>query len=122
TLTGAVPAREPDVDAPTLDTLIARQIGGATRFRSIEVSATGVPGHSYSRESTNSVNASAVSPLELYARVFGAEFADPNDSSFQPDPRILLRRSALSAILEDAARLERRLGSHDRQRLTSTSR
>lgn len=36
TLTGAVPARELDVDLPTLDILIARQIGSATRFRSIE--------------------------------------------------------------------------------------
>lgn len=117
TLTGTVPAREGDVDAPTLDTVVARQLGAATRFRSIEVSATGVPGQSYSRESTSVVNAAAVSPLELYTRIFGPGFADPNDASFEPDPRTLLRKSALSAVLEDTKRLESRLGSHDRQRL-----
>jgi hypothetical protein len=117
TLTGMVPAREFDVDAPTLDILISAQIGGATRFRSIEMAATGVPAQSYSRERTSIVNSSSVSPLELYTRIFGPEFADPNDGSFMPDPRTVLRRSALSAIMEDAARLERRLGSHDRQRL-----
>lgn len=117
TLTGVVPAREFDVDAPTLDILIARQLGSGTRFRSIEVSATGIPGQSYSREGTSSVNAATVSPLELYNRIFGPGFADPNDSSFEPDPRTLLRRSALSAVAEDAARLERVLGSHDKQRL-----
>ena len=117
TLTGTVPARELDVDAPTLDTIVARQIGSSTRFRSIEMSATGIPGQSYSREATSIVNSSAVSPLELYTRIFGPGFADPNDASFQPDPRTLLRQSALSAVLEDAARLERQLGSHDKQRL-----
>lgn len=117
TLTGTVPAREGDVDAPTLDTIVARAIGSATRFRSLEMSATGVPGQSYSRESGSIVNASAVSPLELYARLFGPGFADPNDGAFEPDPRTLLRRSALAAVMEDAARLERRLGSHDKQRL-----
>lgn len=117
TLTGTVPAREGDVDAPTLDTLLSAQLGNATRFRSLEISATGVPGQSYSRESTSIVNAAAVSPLELYARIFGPGFADPNDASFEPDPRTLLRKSALSAVLEDTRRLEGRLGSHDRQRL-----
>jgi len=117
TLSGAVPAREFDVDAPTLDTIVARHLGATTRFRSIELSATGVPGQSYSRESTSIVNASAVSPLELYTRVFGPGFADPNDASFEPDPRTLLRKSALSAVLDDVARLEGKLGSHDKQRL-----
>lgn len=117
TLTGAVPAREHDVDEPTLDTIVARRIGATTRFRSIEMSATGIPSQSYSREGTSLVNAAAVSPLELYARLFGPGFADPGDTSFEPDPRTLLRRSALSAVLEDTARLERRLGTHDRRRL-----
>jgi len=117
TLTGSVPAREFDVDVPTLDTIVARQIGAATRFRSLEMSATGIPGQSYSREATSIVNSSTVSPLELYTRIFGPGFADPNDASFEPDPRTLLRKSALSAVMADATRLERQLGSHDKQRL-----
>ncbi len=117
TLTGSVPRRDGDVDAPTLDTIVSKAIGSATRFRSIEMSATGIPGQSYSREGTSLVNSAAVSPLELYARIFGPGFADPGDASFQPDPRTLLRRSALSAVREDANRLAARLGSHDRRRL-----
>ncbi|MFM8409658.1 MAG: DUF1552 domain-containing protein, partial [Alphaproteobacteria bacterium] len=38
TLTGAVPRRDGDVDAPTLDTIVSKAIGSSTRFRSIEMS------------------------------------------------------------------------------------
>ncbi|MFM7735954.1 MAG: DUF1552 domain-containing protein, partial [Alphaproteobacteria bacterium] len=117
TLTGAVPRRDGDVDAPTLDTIVSKAIGSSTRFRSIEMSATGVPGQSYSREGASLVNAATVSPLELYTRIFGPGFADPGDASFRPDPRTLLRQSALSAVRDDATRLSNRLGSHDRRRL-----
>jgi hypothetical protein len=105
------------VPAPTFDILIARQIGTSTRFRSLEIACTGVPTQSYSRESESIINASSVSPLELYARIFGPDFFDPGDGEFVPDPRTVLRQSILSAVSEDAARLEKLLGSHDRQRL-----
>ncbi len=117
TLTGSTPKTGDGVPGPTLDLLISRQIGSATRFRSLEISCTGVPRHSYSRESESVVNASTVSPLEMYNRVFGPEFFDPNDGEFVPDPKAILRQSALSAVSEDAARLEAVLGTHDKQRL-----
>jgi len=117
TLTGSVPEFEPEVPAPTLDVLISQRIGTATRFRSLEIACTGVPTDSYSRESQSIVNSSAVSPLELYTRIFGPDFHDPKDGEFTPDPRTLLRQSLLSAVQEDAARLAGVLGSHDRQRL-----
>jgi len=116
-LTGTTP---PDADmqlAPTLDTLISAVHGGSTRFRSLELSATGVPSQSYSRESDSVINASLVSPLEAYARIFGDDFFDPNDGPFVPDPKTVLRGSALSAVSDDVKRLEKRLGSHDNQRL-----
>ena len=116
TLTGSVPSVEPEVPAPTLDVLVSERIGGATRFRSLEMAATGVPGQSYSRASQSIVNASTVSPLELYTRLFGPDFVAPG-GSHTPDPRTVLRQSLLSAVREDAQRLEARLGSHDRQRL-----
>ena len=116
-LTGSVPSVEPEVPAPTLDVLISGQIGTTTRFRSIEMNATGVPGQSYSRASESIVNSSTVSPLELYARIFGPDFFDPSSGPFVPDPRTVLRQSVLSAVRDDAARLEKQLGSHDRQRL-----
>jgi hypothetical protein len=117
TLTGSVPMVEPEVPAPTLDVLISGRIGTTTRFRSLEVNATGVPGQSYSRASESIVNASTVSPFELYGRVFGADFFDPSEGPFVPDPKTVLRKSVLSAVRNDAARLESVLGSHDRQRL-----
>ncbi|MBM4246812.1 MAG: DUF1552 domain-containing protein [Deltaproteobacteria bacterium] len=116
-ITGTVSGTEGGVSAPSVDVLISREIGKTTRFRSIEMAATGRPTQTYSIESEAVRNASAVSPLELYSRIFGAGFADPNAGSFVPDPRLVLRRSALSAIKDDVARLESRLGSHDRQRL-----
>lgn len=115
--TGSVPDAEPEVPAPTLDVLIAKQIGGTTRFRSIEMAATGVPNQSYSRASQSIINSSSVSPLELYTRIFGPDFTDPSPGNHMPNPRTVLRRSALSVVKEDAARLEQQLGSHDRQRL-----
>jgi hypothetical protein len=117
TLTGSVPQVEPEVPAPTLDVLISGRIGTTTRFRSLEMNATGVPGQSYSRASESIVNASTVSPLELYGRIFGADFFDPSEGPFVPDPKTVLRKSILSAVRDDAARLEPLLGSHDRQRL-----
>ena len=116
-LTGSVPAVEPEVPAPTLDVLISARIGAATRFRSLEMNATGVPGQTYSRASESIVNASTVSPLELYTRVFGPGFIDPSGGPFMPDAQTLLRQSVLSAVQEDALRLQQQLGSHDRQRL-----
>ena len=117
TLTGTAPAREGDVPAPTVDTLIADAIGTTTRFRSLELSATGNREHSYSRASQSLSNPSEISPVELYARVFGPEFHDPRDGEFMPDPRLLLRKSVLSAVTDDRQRLERELGAHDRQRV-----
>lgn len=116
-LTGTTPPDDGIQLAPTLDTLISAVHGTATRFRSLELSAAGVPNQSYSRESASSVNASLVSPIEMYARIFGADFFDPNGGPFVPDPKTIVRGSALSAVTDDVRRLEMRLGSHDKQRL-----
>ncbi len=116
-LTGSVPEQDGQFPDTTLDILISREIGGTSRFRSLEMAATGVPTQSYSRVGTSSVNTSTVSPLEMYSRIFGTGFVDPGDSQQAPDPRTLLRQSALSAVRDDALRLEKLLGSHDRQRL-----
>jgi len=116
-LTGTTPPDAGEQKAPTLDTLISAVHGGSTRFRSLEFSATGVPGQTFSRESDSIRNASIVSPIEAYNRIFGDGFFDPNEGPFVPDPKTILRGSALSAVAEDTARLEKRLGSHDKQRL-----
>lgn len=117
TLTGSLPLQDYTVPAPTLDTIIAAEIGGSTRFRSLEMSCTGNPNQSYSFESQSVFNAPEISPVALYTRVFGPEFADPNAGPFTPDPRVMLRQSVLSAVKADRDRLLQRVGTHDRQRL-----
>jgi len=116
-LTGEVPEEPRDVPAPTLDLLVSDEMGGATRFRSIEMSASGSARHSYSRRSKSNVNPAEVSPVALYTRVFGSDFRDPNAAEFVPDPAVMLRQSVVSAVKEDRSRLERQLGAADRQRL-----
>jgi hypothetical protein len=117
TLCGGAPKTTTDNDGPTLDLVISDVIGGATRFRSLEMAATGVARDTYSRRSEDAQNASETSPLSLYARVFGSGFSDPNAGEFTPDPRIMLRESVLSIVAEDRKRLEARLGARDRARL-----
>ena len=117
TLTGIAHGIEDEWPAATLDTLIAAKLGTSTRFRSLEVSADGVRTHSYSRLDANVQNQSEVSPLALYERLFGAEFIDPDAAPSEPDPRVMLRQSVLSAVMDDTARLNAALGSHDKARL-----
>ncbi len=117
TLTGIAHGVEDEWPGASLDTLIASKLGASTRFRSLEISADGVRTHSYSRIDEHIQNQSEVSPLALYERLFGAEFVDPDAEPAPPDPKVMLRRSVLSALMEDTARLNARLGSHDKHRL-----
>jgi hypothetical protein len=117
TLTGSLPLQDYTVPARTLDTIIAAEIGGLTRFRSLEMSCTGNPNQSYSFEPQGVPNAPEISPTALYTRVFGPEFADPNAGPFVPDPTLMLRQSVLSVVKDDRQRLMQRVGAHDKQRL-----
>ncbi|MCZ6643311.1 MAG: DUF1552 domain-containing protein, partial [Gammaproteobacteria bacterium] len=110
TLCGGAPKKATEVEGPSLDVLISDEIGTKTRFRSLEMAATGNSRHSNSLRDVSSVNPAEPSPFALYTRVFGSGFADPNAAEFTPDPRLLLRKSALSIVTEDRLRLERQLG------------
>jgi len=114
---GAIPSGFGRIPSPTLDTIIAESIGNSTRFRSIEMSCTGLAKDSYSYGRAGSHNAGEVSPLQLYMRLFGPEFRDPNASAFKPDPRIVLRQSVLSAVTEQRQALIRDAGTSDKERL-----
>ena len=116
-LCGGAPKTTESVEGPTLDVLISDAIGTRTRFRSLEMAATGNPRHSNSLRDVSNVNPAEPSPLGLYTRIFGPGFADPNAGEFTPDPDVLLRKSALSIVAEDRKRLERQLGQGDRARL-----
>jgi hypothetical protein len=115
--TGQAPTQAEQNELPTLDILIADAVGTSTRFRSLELTATGNPRHSYSRRSTSLVNPSEPSPLAFYARLFGPDFQDPNAADFKPDPRVIVRRSVLSSVSDDRARVMNEVGAADRARL-----
>lgn len=111
-----IPVPNDKVKAPTLDVLIADEIGGDARFRSIEISTSGVP-RSYSFRGAGAPNPSEISPLSLYQRLFGTGFQNPNDLQFAPDPHYLIQKSVLSTVQEDRHRLLKVVGAQDRHRL-----
>lgn len=101
----------------SLDNVIGDVIGAGTRFRSIGVACDGDPGSSWSARPEGGRAPAEVSPLALYTRIFGPEFTDPNVATFVPDPGVIIRRSALSAVTEQRKDLIRNLGSADRQKI-----
>ena len=101
---------------PSIDSLVADTIGTRTRFRSLEVSVDGSP-QSYSRRGGSVVNPAETSPMALYTRVFGPEFKDPNAADFTPDPKVMVRRSVLSAVGDHREALLKQVGAADRARL-----
>jgi hypothetical protein len=106
-----------DYERESIDSIISGAIGQRTRFRSLEVAATGNPRDSVSRRSATVLNSSEGDPARLYARVFGPEFVDPNVADFKPDPMIMAERSALTAVMEERQALMKSLGTSDRARL-----
>ncbi len=121
TFTGAAPLKggmgTGSTEAPTIDTLVADAIGAGSRFRSLELACTGNSGVSYSMRAGSTVNPTEVDPINLYQRIFGPEFKDPNAAEFKPDPAIMLRRSVLSSIKDDREALLRGVGAADRARV-----
>jgi hypothetical protein len=101
---------------PSIDSLVADTIGTRTRFRSLEVSCDGSP-QSFSRRGGSVVNPAETSPLALYTRVFGPDFKDPNAADFTPDPKVMVRRSVLSAVGDHREQLLKQVGASDRVRL-----
>jgi len=116
-LSGLAPARGTTFDRATFDTLAAEQIGGGTRFRSIQLTPFGNPKLSYSTTTGASFNTPDATPLQLYARLFGEGFQDPNSDNWRPDPNVLLKKSVLSAVREQRDALMKSAGSADRVKL-----
>jgi hypothetical protein len=115
--TGTAPIRNDEVDAPSLDVIIAEAMGAGTRFRSLDLTSIGTPTTSFSRQSASVINPSETSPVALYARVFGSGFQNPNAAGFKPDPALMVRRSVLSGVSDQRQKLLRDASIADRQRL-----
>ena len=118
---GILSGRDPDGEegdwtftGPTIDQILAQEIGGETRFRSLEVGMR--PGGGVSFNGPNSRNPFEDGPAEFFERIFGAGFTAPGEE-VMVDPRVGLRRSVLDAVMEQTAELESRVGTSDKQRL-----
>ena len=114
---GIAPMTSANRPGETIDVTVSRKIGNATRFRSLSATATGDVRNSFSYENGNSVNVPEWSPLRFYQRLFGTDFQDPNASEFTPDPRVMVRKSSLSTVLDETRKLNKELGTEDRARL-----
>jgi hypothetical protein len=98
---------------PTVDQIIAAEIGGETRFRSLE---TGVKSKGASFAGPYSPMPAEESAHAFFERIFGAGFREPGDDT-PIDPKIALRRSVLDVVVGQAQSLESRLGASDKARL-----
>ena len=93
-----------DLRGETIDVTIARKIGRTTRFQTLTATATGDVRTSFSYENANSLNAAEWSPVNFYTTLFGPGYQDPNATSFTPDPRVMVRKSVLSGVLDQTKR------------------
>jgi hypothetical protein len=114
---GQAPKANGDRPGETYDITIANQIGRSTRFKSLTATATGDVRTTVSYENANSESVPEVDPLNFYQRIFGPEFRDPNAPTFTPDPRVMVRKSVLSGVLDDVSKLQTKVGAEDKARL-----
>ncbi|MEZ4321367.1 MAG: DUF1552 domain-containing protein [Myxococcota bacterium] len=100
--------------APSIDQIIAAEVGGNTLYRSLQTASTDISGLSFN--GPNSKNPAESDPYALYERLFGPTFVEPGGTAVV-DPRLGLRRSVLDAVMGDITTLQGRLGASDRTRL-----
>ena len=115
--TGTAISGENRTTSASFDVIIGDQIGTKSRFRSLEVAASGGSRNTLSGRGAGAMNPSETTVAGLYARIFGPGFKDPNSATFTPDPVVMARRSVLSAVSEQRLALDQRLGATDKQRL-----
>jgi len=100
----------------SVDGVIADRISDRNRFKSLVASCNGDPKASWTAFAGGKVPAET-SPMAMYTRIFGPEFADPNAATFVPDPETMVRRSVLSGVSEEREKLNKWLGAGDKQKL-----
>lgn len=100
----------------SVDGVIADRISSRNRFKSLVASCNGDPKASWTAFAGGKVPAET-SPIAMYSRIFGPEFADPNAATFVPDPETMVRRSVLSGISDERQKLSNWVGAGDRQKL-----
>ena len=105
------------IPGETIDVTLTRQLGKATRYSSLTATANADVTTTYSYINADTPNPAEWSPLKFYTRLFGPEFQDPNASAFTPDPRVMVRKSVLSGIMDQTHALEKTVGAADQARI-----
>ena len=96
----------------SLDQLMAKHLGGETRFPSLVISATGGSSPSYTE------NGSMIPAVQSAAALFAKLFVDDTPAEQQRQlQRLGEGRSIMDVVSEDARSLERDLGAPDRAKL-----
>ncbi len=114
---GMAPMNQTDYPGETIDITVAKKIAGPTRFSVLTTTATGNIRDSFSYENANSMSIADYSPILFYTKLFGEDFQDPNAKEFKPNPRVMVRKSVLSGVMDSAKDLQTAVGAEDRQRL-----
>ena len=102
------------VSGPTIDQIVADEIGETTIYKSIEVGLE--TDEVFSFTGPNARNPGESDPYTLFERIFGSTFREPGEDT-EPDPRLGYRRSVLDAVMGDIQSLQGTLGSEDKVRL-----
>ena len=114
---GATPSGRSDLPGESLDLPIARAIGGARRSVCSISPPRAIPRDSYSFHGANATNPPEISAVEVYRKLFGTGFADPNAGEFAPDPAHHGAKECPFGVLEESKDLSNHLGAGDRERL-----
>jgi hypothetical protein len=112
--------RAPDnrtLPGETYDVKIANTISRTRRFKQLTVNSAADARVSMSYENPTTPNPAEFSPLSFYTRVFGPEFPDPNAKDFRPDPRVMIRKSVLSGVMDEVKSFNSKVGAEDKARL-----
>ena len=115
-MTGVVTKSAADYDE-SFDAVIDKQFGANARFRTLEVACDGNASSGWTARGKNGKTPCQISPLELYRRIYGDGFIDPNVADFAPNPEVMVRHSVLSAVTEQRQKLMNSVSSDDRTRL-----
>jgi hypothetical protein len=98
----------------SLDQLMAKRLGGETRFRSLVLNATGESSPCYT--DSGAMIPAESSPARLFARLFVEDTPAEHNRQMA---RLREGRSIMDLVGEDAKALQRELGAGDRDKLDS---
>ncbi len=115
-MTGIVTKSAAEYDE-SFDAIIDKQFGANVRFRTLEVACDGNSSSGWTARGKNGKTPCQISPLELYRRIYGGGFIDPNQAEFTADPEVMVRHSVLSAVTDQRHKLMDTVSSDDRSRL-----